>query len=118
MTTLDSGAGGFHPRAIAGHGAKSASTRAVAVMASPRKLPLWVRFLPIFFFLRYLNFTVFLFAYGPWPWPVVDGNKLYFFLALAHLALFLGYTSGVGHRPRGYAIKWWKAERIVALSLI
>jgi hypothetical protein len=82
-----------------------------------KKLSLWVRLLPILFFFTYLNFTVFLFAYGPWPWPIEDGTKLYAFLVFAHLALLFGYLSAAFGKPCGYYGKW-KAERIVVLSLI
>jgi|WetSurSiteA1Bulk_404760.scaffolds.fasta_scaffold11868_2 hypothetical protein len=35
-----------------------------------------IRFLPILFFQIYLNVTVLLFAYGPWPWPVKNATRL------------------------------------------
>jgi hypothetical protein len=54
--------------------------------------------LPIVFFEFYLNMTVFLFAFGPWPWPVSNPIKLYGFLTAAHFALFLGYVSSVFHK--------------------
>lgn len=84
---------------------------------SPEKFSLWVRLLPILFFISYLNFTVFLFAYGPWPWPVSDGAQLYTFLLFAHLALFIGYVSTAFGKPRDYYAKW-KIERIILVSLI
>jgi hypothetical protein len=73
--------------------------------------------LPLGFFLAYLTFTVVLFAYGPWPWPVRDGTKLYGFLTLAHLALFLGYTSAAGQRPSPFSAER-KVGRLVLLSLL
>jgi len=75
-----------------------------------------VRLLPILFFFTYLNLTVFLFAFGPWDWPVISGTKLYAFLALAHLALLLGYLSAAFRPPQGYYGKW-KIDRIIAVSL-
>jgi hypothetical protein len=87
--------------------------------SAPESNPIsWkVRFLPIIFFLVYLNFTVFLFAFGPWNWPVADGTKLYVFLGLAHLLLFLGYFSAAFQTPRGYSGKW-KIEHVVLIGLI
>ncbi len=75
-----------------------------------------VRLLPIIFFFTYLNLTVFLFAFGPWNWPVINGTKLYVFLAFAHLALLLGYLSAAFRRPQGYCGKW-KIDRIIKISL-
>jgi hypothetical protein len=82
-----------------------------------KKLSLWIRLLPILFFLTYLNFTVFLFAFGPWPWPVMDATKLYIFLAFAHGALLLGYLSAAFNRPRGYYGKW-RVGGLIAASLV
>lgn len=76
-----------------------------------------VRLLPIIFFFVYLNLTVFLFAFGPWGWPVINGTKLYGFLAFAHLALLLGYLSAAFRAPRGYCGKW-KIDRMITISLI
>ena len=81
------------------------------------KISYWKRLLPIVFFLAYLNFTVFLFAYGPWDWPVQNGGKLYVFLSLAHLFLFLGYLSAAFNQPRAYYGKW-SIGRLMKFTLI
>jgi hypothetical protein len=52
-----------------------------------------VRYFPLAFFLVYLNFTVALFAFGPWRYPVQEGLLLYGFLLVAHVALAAGYLS-------------------------
>lgn len=83
----------------------------------PRKLGLWIRLFPVVFFLIYLGFTVFLFAYGPWPYPITEGFLLYGFLAAAHLALLMGYLSAAFGKPRGYFGRW-KVERVLVLSLL
>lgn len=62
-----------------------------------------VRLFPIVFFIGYLTFTVILFAVGPWDWPILDGSKLYIFLGLAHVALFLGYYTAAFRKPCGYS---------------
>jgi len=76
----------------------------------------WVRLLLIILFISYLNITVFLFAFGPWDFPVRDGTKLYGFLAFAHLSLFIGYISAAFGRPKGYYGRF-KVERLVLISL-
>ena len=73
---------------------RTAASQAQAV-ASTRSLSTVIRLLPIVLVEIYLTVTVVWFAYGPWPWPVQDGTKLYLFLALAHLALALGYFSAI-----------------------
>ena len=85
-------------------------------MIKARQDKYWVRLLPIIFFITYLNFTVFLFAFGPWDWPVTDGTKLYIFLAFAHLSLLLGYLSAAFKKPKGYYGKF-SVERLVLISL-
>lgn len=82
-----------------------------------KKINLWIRFLPIIFFIVYLNFSVFLFAFGPWDWPVKDGAKLYVFLIFAHAALFLGYFSAAFSKSGKYYGKL-KVQHIVLVSLI
>src|SRR5262249_22201814 len=64
------------------------------------------RLFPIVFFICYLNFTVLLFVFGPWDWPVHNGTKLYIFLALAHLALFAGYYTAAFRQPFGYSHRY------------
>lgn len=81
------------------------------------KISLWVRLLPVIFFIGYLNLSVFLFAFGPWDWPVKDGTKLYVFLASAHAALFFGYLVAAFEKPGGYYGRF-KVQHIVILSLV
>ena len=77
----------------------------------------WVRVFPILFFFAYLNFTVFLFVLGPWEYPVESAFRLYLFLALAHLALLLGYLSVPFSNPAGYSGKW-TLSRLIRSSLV
>ncbi len=76
----------------------------------------WVRLLPIIFFISYLTITVFLFAFGPWEFPIRDGLKLYVFLAVAHLALLIGYLSAAFGKPKGYYGRF-TVEKLVLVSL-
>ena len=78
--------------------------------------PVWVRLFPIIFFLSFLTITVLLFAFGPWPYPVQDGTKLYVFVTAAHLALLLGYLSAIKSAGRGYS-GLWPARKLVILSV-
>lgn len=72
--------------------------------------------MPIAWFQVYLWGTVFLFACGPWPWPVRNAQMLYTFLALAHTALLLGYLRGARVRLRRRACRWaW--PKLFAASL-
>jgi hypothetical protein len=73
-----------------------------AAVRLPLREHVAVRMLPIVFFQGYLAVSVLLFAFGPWPYPVEDGTKLYAFLVLAHLALLVGYTRGVRRPVRSY----------------
>lgn len=72
----------------------------------PRAPSLWIRLFPIVFFLAYLTATVLLFAFGPWPYPVEDGTKLYAFICAAHLALLFGYLSALRSPGRTYSGRW------------
>jgi len=85
-------------------------------MIKTRQDKYWVRLLPIIFFMCYLNLTVFMFAFGPWDWPVTDGTKLYVFLTFAHLALLLGYLSAAFGKPKEYYGRF-NVERLVLISL-
>src|SRR6267142_647315 len=77
----------------------------------------WVRLFPILFFFGYLNFTVFLFVLGPWEYPVESAFRLYFFLALAHIALLLGYLSAAFRNPTGYSGKW-ALSKLAKISIV
>ena len=84
------------------------SLTASLVQSQPKSLSTrtWVRLFPILFFFCYLNSTVLLFAIGPWEFPVESAFRLYLFLALAHLALLLGYLSAAFRNPAEYSGKW------------
>ena len=77
---------------------------------------LMVRLVPIIFFLTYLTATVLIFAFGPWPYWIEDGTKLYTFLAAAHLALLAGYLSVIKRSGQGYSGRW-PVKRLVIVSL-
>jgi hypothetical protein len=64
----------------------------------------------------YLWFTVAVFAWGPWNWHVDHPWKLYTFLTLAHLALFLGYLHGIRDGERTYSGRF-SASRLVGIGI-
>jgi hypothetical protein len=75
-----------------------------------------VRLLPIVFIVAYLSFSVWLFAFGPWTWPIDNPFALYFFLTCAHFSLLLGYLSAAFGKPLGYRGKW-SVKQLVTVSL-
>jgi len=75
------------------------------------------RFLPLLIIISYLVFSVLLFFFGPWPYPVEDNNKLIIFLTFAHLALFTGYSSAAFNRPADYFGRW-KVQHLVIFSIV
>ena len=74
------------------------------------------RLAPIVAIQLYLNGSILVFAFGPWLWPMRDPTKLYVFVAIAHLALLLGYLSAAGKRPLGYHGRM-PSERVLTWSL-
>jgi hypothetical protein len=76
--------------------------RAKAAAPEPPRISRFKKLAPIVAIQLYLNASILIFAFGPWIWPMRDGTKLYVFVALAHLALLLGYLSGINRRPAGY----------------
>jgi len=76
-----------------------------------------VRILPILFFELFLSGTVALFAFGPWPYPIEDGTKLYGFLGLAQAALLFGYLQGLKNPGRTYG-DLVSVQRLVLSSVI
>jgi hypothetical protein len=76
-----------------------------------------VLYFPLAFFFVYLNFTVVLFAFGPWRYPVADGRALYGFLMLAHFALAAGYLSARWNVP-GTSFSRAAVSRLVTLCLV
>jgi hypothetical protein len=74
--------------------------------ASRDTITKWNRILPIIFFVSYLTLTVLFFAFGPFDYAVENPISLYSFLALAHLALFVGYWRAAFRQPRAYSAPW------------
>ena len=100
------------------YGSSLAGGAAGEIQFAPRRVapPRWLRLFPIVFFLTYLTATVLIFAFGPWPYPVEDGTKLYAFLVAAHLSLLVGYLSGMKRAGHGYSGRW-PAKKLVIFSV-
>lgn len=70
----------------------------------------------------YLIFTIILFAYGPWPWPVDNKVLLYLFLIINSCILLLFYYIGINSSRssrlnQNYKI-WYKISLIISLVLL
>lgn len=80
------------------------------------------RFLPLLIVQGYLAFTVFIFAFGPWPWDVRNPITLYTYLFLVQVALLVGYLSKAVNPPipiySGHSSRKKWLHISVALSLI
>jgi hypothetical protein len=72
---------------------------------------------PIIFFQIYLAASVFVFAFGPWHWPVSNPLQLYSFLLLAQLALLIGYLQAIKKKPQPASTKL-NIPLIVTVSLV
>jgi hypothetical protein len=80
-----------------------------------------VRLFPMLCVQAYLTFSVLLFAFGPWRWPVSNPVTLYLFLILAQLALWFGYITYSYERPMTYIgrLSWSRLFRFaLVLSLL
>lgn len=89
----------------------------VEVLGTP-KISLFAKLVPIILMMLYLNGTVYVFAYGPWPFFVKDPGLLYGFLFSAHAALLLGYLTAIGKRPMGYSGKWQPNKLLLNSAII
>jgi hypothetical protein len=69
---------------------------------SVRPVPQFLLHLPSVALQVYLTFTVALFSFGPWPWPLENGGRLYSFLAANQFALWIGYRWGAAYPATGY----------------
>ena len=63
------------------------NAKQLSALAVGSRVSFSVRYFPLAVFILYLTFTVLLFAFGPWRYPITDGVRVYGFLLLAHLAL-------------------------------
>jgi len=76
-----------------------------------------LRFLPLCLGMLYLGATVLLFFFGPFDWPVRNGDALLGFLLVTLLALCVGYSlSGYTQVPGRPLVNWRKCYRVGALA--
>lgn len=105
------------PQDLTSHGFTSHTPEGVAGHVRVVRWSAALRLVPVVCFLLYLSFTVLLFAFGPWPYPVHNDVLLYVFLVFAHLALCAGYLSAAFGKPRGYSGRL-RAPRLVTVSIV
>jgi hypothetical protein len=70
---------------------KNSAVTGATLASGPSK---WRRLAPIVLVECYLSFTVFVFAFGPWSWPIRNPVTLYTYLFVVQVALLFGYLSG------------------------
>ncbi|WP_060678265.1 hypothetical protein [Virgibacillus halodenitrificans] len=70
----------------------------------------------------YLMFTVFLFEFGPWPWPVENKVLLYSYLIINNFLLLLGYFIGINtkriSRSNMNYETWFKLSLLISIVLL
>ena len=94
---------------------------AVSRTAVQPRVTFWARFAPIVAAEAYLGFTVFIFAFGPWPWPIDNPFTLYTYLIAVQIALLIGYLTGAGASPAVYTGKLtesWLLKTSILLNLL
>lgn len=74
--------------------------RSVSAGSSASALDWGRRLLPILLIQVYLWFTLGLYAFSPWNWPMRDPGKLFGFVISCHVALFAGYLCFANRAPR------------------
>lgn len=87
----------------------------VASVTAARKRP--IAWGPIAYFFCFLNLSLLVFAYGPWPWPIADPETFYGFLIACHVMLLVGYLNGARQPIGGNR---WKVdpEKLLFISVV
>lgn len=76
------------------------------------------RYVPLLIVEAYLSFTVFIFAFGPWPWDVRNPITLYTYLFLVQIALFIGYWSKAKELTVPVYVGRYSREKLLRTSVI
>jgi hypothetical protein len=74
------------------------------------------RLFPIVLIQVYLWFTLGLYAFSPWNWPMRDPGKFYGFVIACHVALFAGYLC-IAHRVPRSSPQASQPTKLLKLSL-
>ncbi|MCQ4290626.1 hypothetical protein NAT69_05265 [Pseudomonas stutzeri] len=84
-----------------------------------QKLSVSLRFLPLQLGVAYLLFTIVLFFFGPFEWPIRNDVLVLFFLFVTLVALCLGYMLGsYAQSPSGSLAGWRRFFRLGVLLSI
>lgn len=59
-------------------------------------------FFPLRFFIYYISFTIFIFAFGPWEWPARSTLDVYFIMMFVMIFMYIGYHIGIKTQSRAY----------------
>ena len=74
-------------------------------LRAPSQLTNTVRYFPIVFFQIFLTFTIVVFAFGPWDWPINNPLTLYAFLIAVQGMFLLGYLHAAkGREPAPFHV--------------
>ncbi|MEQ1157526.1 hypothetical protein [Acinetobacter johnsonii] len=79
---------------------------------------MWSKYNPLKIFIFYTLFTLFLFYFGPWPWPGRQSYYLPIFMFLVILFLSLGYYVGVNQKISNIPVSLHKVKKLYNKSLI
>lgn len=79
---------------------------------------MWSKYSPLKIFIFYTLFTLFLFYFGPWPWPGRQSYYLPIFMFLIILFLSLGYFLGVNQKISNIPVSVNKVKKLYNNSLI
>lgn len=79
---------------------------------------MWSKYSPLKIFIFYTLFTLFLFYFGPWPWPGRQSYYLPIFMFLIILFLSFGYFLGVNQKISNIPVSVNKVKKLYNNSLI
>ncbi|MFM6905243.1 MAG: hypothetical protein ACKOUU_04165 [Acinetobacter tjernbergiae] len=79
---------------------------------------MWSKYNPLKIFIFYTLFTLFLFYFGPWPWPGRQSYYLPMFMFFIILFLSFGYYVGVNQKISTVPISIYKVKKLYNKSLI
>lgn len=79
---------------------------------------MWSKYNPLKIFIFYTLFTLFLFYFGPWPWPGRQSYYLPIFMFLIVSFLSLGYYLGVNQKISSVPVSLHKVKKLYNKSLV
>ncbi len=79
---------------------------------------MWNKYNPLKIFIFYTLFTLFLFYFGPWPWPGRQSFYLPVFMFLILSFLSLGYYIGVNQKISNIPVSVFKVKKLYNKSIV